>query len=170
MNDKQHKDGDTLPAGISYIDTNKGAVITNFGIVVQFDGKGTAKIWTPPKYRKCMQGKILRSALVPLIHQQEKHLHIFCITRIFSRGGNFRYIREFGFCATISSSEINIHCEWNFAKFSSREFFLHAKKIGPTNSGLSPLPCKKNSTVSIHSKNRLVETTKKFVKFNQCGW
>ena len=45
----------------------------------------------------------------------------------FSRGGNFRYIREFGFCAKFSSREIIIHCAWNFAKFSSREFFLHAK-------------------------------------------
>ena len=45
----------------------------------------------------------------------------------FSRGGNFRYIREFGFCAKFSSREINIHCAWNFAKFSSREIFLHAK-------------------------------------------
>ncbi len=45
----------------------------------------------------------------------------------FSRGGNFRYIREFGFCAKFSSREINIHCAGNFAKFSSREFFLHAK-------------------------------------------
>ena len=45
----------------------------------------------------------------------------------FSRGGNCRYIREFGFCAKFSSREIIIHCAWNFAKFSSREFFLHAK-------------------------------------------
>ena len=45
----------------------------------------------------------------------------------FSRGGNFRYIREFGFCAKFSSRENNIHCEWNFAKFSSREIFLPAK-------------------------------------------
>ena len=43
----------------------------------------------------------------------------------FSRGGNFRYIREF--CAKFSSREINIHCAWNFAKFSSREIFLHVK-------------------------------------------
>ena len=42
----------------------------------------------------------------------------------FSRGGNFRYIREFGFCAKFSSREINIHCAWNFAKFSSREIFF----------------------------------------------
>ena len=42
----------------------------------------------------------------------------------FSRGGNFRYIRELGFCAKLSSRENNIHCEWNFAKFSSREIFL----------------------------------------------
>ena len=28
----------------------------------------------------------------------------------FSRGGNFRYICEFGFCAKFSSREINIHC------------------------------------------------------------
>ena len=42
----------------------------------------------------------------------------------FSRGGNFRYIREFGFCAKFSSRENNIHCEWNFAKFSSRDIFL----------------------------------------------
>ena len=42
----------------------------------------------------------------------------------FSRGGNFRYIRELGFCAKFSSRENNIHCEWNFAKFSSREIFL----------------------------------------------
>ena len=39
----------------------------------------------------------------------------------FSRGGNFRYIREFGFCAKFSSRENNIHCEWDFAKFSPRE-------------------------------------------------
>ena len=45
----------------------------------------------------------------------------------FSRGGNVRYIREFGFCAKFSSRENNIHCEWNFAKFSSREMFLLAK-------------------------------------------
>ena len=42
----------------------------------------------------------------------------------FSRGGNFRYIRELGFCAKFSSRENNIHCEWNFAKFSSREIYL----------------------------------------------
>ena len=30
-------------------------------------------------------------------------------------------IFEFGFCAKFSSRENNIHCEWNFAKFSSRE-------------------------------------------------
>ena len=42
----------------------------------------------------------------------------------FSRGGNFRYIRELGFCAKLSSRENNIHCEWNFAKFSSREIYL----------------------------------------------
>ena len=42
----------------------------------------------------------------------------------FSRGGNFRYIREFGFCAKFSSRENIIHCEWNFAKFSTREIFL----------------------------------------------
>ena len=65
----------------------------------------------------------------------------------FSRGRNFRYIREFGICAKFSSREIIIHCAWNFAKFSSREFFLHAKKN--TNSGISPLICQKNSTVSI---------------------
>ena len=59
----------------------------------------------------------------------------------FSRGGNFRYIREFGFCAKFSSRENNIHCEWNFAKFSSREIFLprnfppHESKF--FNSGLS---------------------------------
>ena len=43
----------------------------------------------------------------------------------FSRGGNFRYIREFGFCAKFSSHENNIHCEWNFApaKFSSPRKF-----------------------------------------------
>ena len=42
----------------------------------------------------------------------------------FSRGGNVRYIRELGFCAKFSSRENNIHCEWNFAKFSSREIVL----------------------------------------------
>ena len=42
----------------------------------------------------------------------------------FSRGGNFRYIREFGFCAKFFSRENNIPCKWNFAKFSSREIFL----------------------------------------------
>ena len=42
----------------------------------------------------------------------------------FSRGGNFRYIRELGFCAKFSSRENNIHCEWNFAKLSSREIYL----------------------------------------------
>ena len=42
----------------------------------------------------------------------------------FSRGGNVRYIRELVFCAKFSSRENNIHCEWNFAKFSSREIFL----------------------------------------------
>ena len=42
----------------------------------------------------------------------------------FSRGGNVRYIRELGFCAKFSSRENNIHCEWNFAKFSSREIYL----------------------------------------------
>ena len=45
----------------------------------------------------------------------------------FSRGGNFRFIRKFGLCAKCSSREIIIHCEWNFANFSSRECFLHAK-------------------------------------------
>ena len=47
-------------------------------------------------------------------------LHILYNTN-FSRGGNFRYFREFGFCAKFSSRENNIYCEWNFAKFSSRE-------------------------------------------------
>ena len=42
----------------------------------------------------------------------------------FSRGGNVRYIRELGFCAKFSCRENNIHCEWNFAKFSSREIYL----------------------------------------------
>ena len=42
----------------------------------------------------------------------------------FSRGGNVRFIREFGFCAKFSSRENNIHCEWNFAKLSSREIFF----------------------------------------------
>ena len=76
MNDKLYNKGDDLPAGIAYIDTNAGAVITDFGIVVQYDGMDRAEIWTPPSYGNCMQGKILRSALVPLIHQQEKPLRI----------------------------------------------------------------------------------------------
>ena len=54
--------------------------------------------------------------------------HLYCDDILyntnFSRGRNFRYIREFGFCAKFSSREKHIHCEWNFAKFSSREFFL----------------------------------------------
>ena len=65
----------------------------------------------------------------------------------FSRGGHFRYIREFGFCAKFSSREINIQCAWNFAKFSSREIFLprnfppanfsSTRKLN-TNSDISP--------------------------------
>ena len=47
----------------------------------------------------------------------------YCITRIFRVEEIFAIcIREFGFCANFSSREI--HIAWNFAKFSSREFFF----------------------------------------------
>ena len=74
----------------------------------------------------------------------------------FSRGGNFRYIHEFGFCAKFCSRENNIHCEWNFAKFSSREIF-YPRNVPPrenknSNSGLSLYNIQKNGAF-VHITN-----------------
>ena len=65
-----------------------------------------------------------------LSHTYLNNSYYICIllyNTYFSRGGNFRYIREFGFCAKFSSREINIHCAGDFAKFSSREIFSTRK-------------------------------------------
>ena len=47
----------------------------------------------------------------------------YCITRIF-RVEECLLCREFGFCAKLSSCEINVHCECKFAKFSYRKIVL----------------------------------------------
>ena len=106
-----------------------------------FIGPVTFEIYRPP-WASSFRSLLWRPSIEKVMGQASIHIYIMhilgsrkCVlfqfdilyNTNFSRGGNFRYIyREFGFCAKFSSRENIIHCEWNFAKFSSREIFLSA--------------------------------------------
>ena len=43
--------------GLVSIDALTGTIVTSIGVVVQFDGISTARIWLPLAYRGCVAGK-----------------------------------------------------------------------------------------------------------------
>ena len=52
-----HPDPVVMPAGITSIDLSTGVVVTNFGVVVQFNGVHEGHIWIPMVYYNCVEGK-----------------------------------------------------------------------------------------------------------------
>ena len=51
----------------------------------------------------------------------------YCITPIFRVEEIFAIFANFDFARNFPPAKIIMRSVWNFAKFSSREFFLHAK-------------------------------------------
>ena len=46
-----------MPAGITSIDLSMGVVVTNFGVVIQFNGVHEGHIWITMAYYNCVEGK-----------------------------------------------------------------------------------------------------------------